>query len=50
MKTKYKLWIAGAIIAAGIGIFAIHKTKKLQVIWHSEDFELGEFMCQNCSG
>lgn len=49
MKSKNKIWIAGiTILLAGMGIFAIHKTKKFQIKWDLDDTQLGEEMCQNC--
>jgi len=49
MKSKSKFWIVGiAVLLTGVGIFAIYKTKKLQINWDLDDIMLGEEMCQNC--
>lgn len=49
-KLHLYLLIGSLALASGLGIYAIHKTKKVQFSWHTSDDEFGERMCENCTG
>ena len=50
MKKKTRFWIAGVLLlAAGVSLFAVYKTKSLKIDWKLDDEDFGENLCQNCN-
>jgi len=51
MKNNQRYWLAGALLfAAGIGLFAVLKTKSVNISWDADETEFGTTLCENCSG
>ncbi len=49
MKNKQRYWLAGVLLfAAGVGLFAILKTKSVNVSWNLDNAEFGTTLCENC--